>query len=81
MEAMPAYADWSEAYDGPNPLIDAEEEVLRPTLEALPVGRAIDAACGTGRVAAMLAQLGHGVLAVDPSPEMLARCSARCSGR
>ena len=77
MDTMPAYADWSDAYDGPNPLIEAEEAVLRPILEGLPAGRAIDAACGTGRVALLLAKLGHEVLAVDPSREMLAHARGK----
>ena len=38
----------------------------------LPLGVALDAACGTGRHAAYLAQLGHQVIGVDSSPEMLA---------
>jgi ubiquinone/menaquinone biosynthesis C-methylase UbiE len=68
------YAEWSEFYDGPNPLIDAEERVTRPLLERLAgVGtRALDAACGTGRQAAFLDALGGSVYGVDQSLEMLA---------
>jgi hypothetical protein len=53
------YERWAPSYDGPNPLIEAEEPVVRPMLDALPPGRALDAACGTGRHAGYLAGLGH----------------------
>jgi SAM-dependent methyltransferase len=66
------YADWSKTYDLPgNPLIHLEETVLLPLIGALPAGRALDAACGTGRVSAHLAAAGHDVLGVDTTPEML----------
>ncbi|MEV0716261.1 class I SAM-dependent methyltransferase [Asanoa sp. NPDC050611] len=61
-------------YDEPgNPLVDVEEPVVRAILAELPAGRALDAACGTGRHAAFLAAAGHIVVGVDSSPEMLAR--------
>lgn len=66
------YAIWAEDYDAPgNPLIEAEEPVVRPLLDELPIGRVLDAACGTGRHAAYLETLGHEVAGVDGSPEML----------
>lgn len=66
------YAAWSETYDViPNPLIDVEERTLRPLLAELPIGDAIDAACGTGRVTGILSQLGHRVVGIDASEEML----------
>jgi len=46
---------------------------VREILDALPVGVALDAACGTGRHTGYLASLGHRVIGVDSSPEMLAR--------
>ncbi|GIF68354.1 hypothetical protein Ais01nite_63890 [Asanoa ishikariensis] len=46
--------------------------MVRDILAALPTGRALDAACGTGRHAAFLAAGGHTVLGVDSSPDMLA---------
>ena len=68
------YAAWSATYDAPgNALIQLEETVLLPLLDKPPAGRALDAACGTGRVSALLAARGHEVLGVDTSPEMLAR--------
>jgi ubiquinone/menaquinone biosynthesis C-methylase UbiE len=68
------YAAWSKTYDQPgNPLIQLEETVLLPLLASLPAGRALDAACGTGRVTARLAQAGHEVVGIDTTPEMLER--------
>ncbi len=40
-------------------------------------GRALDAACGTGRQAAVLAELGHDLVGVDASPAMLEKARAR----
>ncbi len=72
------YAAWSKTYDAPgNPLIQLEETVLLPLLASLPPGRALDAACGTGRVSARLAAAGHDVLGVDTTAEMLAIARGR----
>jgi SAM-dependent methyltransferase len=66
------YAGWSTTYDRrDNPLIQLEETVLLPLLRALPAGHALDAACGTGRVSAHLADAGQSVVGVDLTPEML----------
>lgn len=65
------YELWAPTYDGPNPLIEAEEPVVRPMLDALPRRRALDAACGTGRHAGYLASLGHDTIGVDSSAAML----------
>lgn len=76
-EARPAstrelYDDWAPFYDKPgNQLLELEEPVVREILDALPVGVALDAACGTGRHAAYLAALGHTIVGVDSSPGML----------
>jgi SAM-dependent methyltransferase len=40
-------------------------------------GVALDATCGTGRLASLLVAGGHRVIGVDGSPEMLARARAR----
>lgn len=67
------YAEWAALYDGPgNPIFTAEEPVVRKILAGYPAGRALDAACGTGRHASYLASLGHEVIGVDCTPEMLA---------
>jgi SAM-dependent methyltransferase len=72
------YEAWSETYDDPgNALIDVEERALRPILAALPVGDAADVACGTGRLSAMLCDLGHRVIGIDPSEAMLDRARAK----
>jgi ubiquinone/menaquinone biosynthesis C-methylase UbiE len=66
------YAEWAPTYDEPgNALLEVEEPLVREIVEALPIGVALDAACGTGRHAAYLASLGHEVIGVDVSREML----------
>jgi len=71
------YARWSESYDaGANPLILIEEPVVQAMLERLPVGDALDAACGTGRHASFLAARGHRIIGVDASREMLDKARA-----
>jgi ubiquinone/menaquinone biosynthesis C-methylase UbiE len=72
-----AYALWSETYDGPNPLISAEEPAVRRLLEGLAAGKAIDLACGTGRWSKALADLGHDVVGIDLTPEMLEIAAAK----
>jgi SAM-dependent methyltransferase len=71
---LEGYARWAPSYDEPgNPLLEVEQPIVREILDGLPVGVALDAACGTGRHTAYLASLGHTVIGVDTSPEMLAR--------
>ncbi|MBD0329558.1 MAG: methyltransferase domain-containing protein [Thermoleophilia bacterium] len=66
------YAQWAPRYDEPgNELLELEQPVVWEILDGLPVGAALDAACGTGRHAARLAALGHRVIGVDATPEML----------
>jgi len=74
------YAEWAGTYDGPNPLIEAEEPRVHTILDRLvaPGRTALDAACGTGRHAAHLAELGAVVTGVDRSPEMLTSHAPRC---
>lgn len=68
------YDRWAPSYDEPgNQLLDLEQPIVREILDGLPIGVALDAACGTGRHAAYLASLGHTVIGVDSSPGMLAR--------
>jgi ubiquinone/menaquinone biosynthesis C-methylase UbiE len=67
-----AYDGWAPVYDGPrNLMLESEQALVWPILEALPVGDALDVACGTGRHAAYLARLGHHVVGVDASPGMI----------
>lgn len=73
MTTQEGYAQWAPFYDEPgNELLEVEQPVVREILDVLPVGVALDAACGTGRHAAHLASLGHTVIGVDATPEMLA---------
>jgi SAM-dependent methyltransferase len=68
------YARWSTTYDAPgNPLVAAEQLAVWELLDGLPPGRALDAACGTGRHAGHLLDRGHAVTGVDQSEDMLAR--------
>jgi SAM-dependent methyltransferase len=72
------YREWAPTYDaGGNQMIDCEQPVVRRFLDGVPVGTALDAACGTGRHSAHLAGLGHRVIGVDQSPEMLELARAR----
>lgn len=65
------YSQWAPVYDGPNPAIAREEPIVREMLEGIAPGDALDAACGTGRHAALLASLGHRVIGVDATEAML----------
>lgn len=66
------YAEWAAVYDAQhNPVVLAEEPVVRDVVAPYPLGDALDAACGTGRHAAHLASAGHNVVGVDATPEML----------
>lgn len=71
------YRIWSESYDGPNSAFDVDEPVVGEILDPLPPGVALDAACGTGRMTALLAGRGHRTVGVDSSPDMLARARER----
>ncbi|MEV0224545.1 class I SAM-dependent methyltransferase [Streptomyces sp. NPDC050704] len=77
VDTVEGYGIWSTTYDGPNPAFDFDEPLVAEIAEALPTGVVLDAACGTGRIAAALAEQGHRVLGVDSSPEMLARARRR----
>jgi SAM-dependent methyltransferase len=75
-EPRAGYRAWSESYDQPgNPIVALEQAAVDAIFDTLPPGRALDAACGTGRHAARLATLGHDVLGIDITPEMLARAA------
>lgn len=77
MDVSSGYRKWSEIYDKvPNLLIDVEEPVVRSLLSQLPTGKALDAACGTGRYSKILNSLGFSVTGMDLSEEMLNKARA-----
>ena len=72
IDTVGGYRHWSKTYDDPgNPLIAVDGPLVREILAGLPPGDALDAACGTGRIAAMLADHGCTVAGIDSSPDML----------
>ena len=75
-----AYAAWAPTYDGPNPLIAAEEPAVRRFLEGIEPGLALDVASGTGRLARLLRALGHEVVALDASDPMIREARRDASG-
>ena len=71
------YAAWSARYDDPgNPIVELEQPIVWSMLDRLTPGRALDAACGTGRHTRQLADRGWTVTGVDLTPEMLDRARA-----
>jgi ubiquinone/menaquinone biosynthesis C-methylase UbiE len=76
-DTVTGYRIWSATYDEFNPLIAVEQGPVRALIDRLPAGRALDAACGTGRWSAYLASRGHRVVGVDTSPDMLDRARAK----
>lgn len=75
------YERWSDTYDDPgNPLIEVEQPVVWSILEQIEPGLALDAACGSGRHTRHLVDLGHEVVGVDGSPEMLEKARASLPG-
>ena len=78
LTTVAGYRDWAEFYDEPgNQLIDLEQPIVREILLGLAPGLALDAACGTGRHAEYLASLGHSVIGVDSSVDMLDKARAK----
>lgn len=76
-----AYDGWAAGYDdGDNDLVAVEQRAVWELLDALPRGVALDAACGTGRHAARLMELGHRVVGVDTSGGMLVQARAKVPG-
>ncbi len=74
LDTGPGYAAWSSTYDDRvNPLLVAEQPAISELLDGIPAGRALDAACGTGRITRLLVERGHDVTGVDASEEMLDR--------
>ncbi len=74
------YTVWAGSYDGPNPAIEGEQPLVHAMLDAIEPGVALDAACGTGRHASKLADLGHRVIGVDATEAMLAIARGKVPG-
>ncbi len=75
------YRAWSESYDEPgNPIIAIEQPAVWSLVDRLPPGRALDAACGTGRHTDHLVARDHVVVGIDLTPEMLERARANVAG-
>jgi len=78
LSTIEGYDAWATTYDDPgNALRDIEQAIVWKIVENLPIGRALDVACGTGRHSVHLAELGHNVVGIDTSPEMLAVARGR----
>ncbi|MCX6725928.1 MAG: class I SAM-dependent methyltransferase [Candidatus Shapirobacteria bacterium] len=66
------YKTWAETYDNiPNLLMEVEGPIVRSVLKKFKPGDALDIACGTGRYSEFLNSLGHKVIGIDLSPDML----------
>lgn len=78
VDTVEGYRAWASTYDQPgNAAFDVDGPVIAGLVDPLPPGVALDAACGTGRYARLLADRGHQVIGVDSSPDMLARARTR----
>lgn len=78
LDARSGYDLWSGRYDEPgNPIVDLEEPAVWSLLDRRPRGRALDAACGTGRHTGHLVDLGHRVTGFDLTRAMLDRVRQR----
>ena len=79
VSTVAAYQQESAGYDANagGGLFAADEPVVAECLSGREPGVALDAACGTGRFAELLAKRGHQVIGVDSSPDMLAHARRR----
>lgn len=76
-----AYAEWASSYDDTgNELLELDLPAIDQILDDLTPGVAIDAGCGTGRLARRLVDRGYSVTGVDSSSAMLARARGRVPG-
>jgi SAM-dependent methyltransferase len=82
MTVREGYAEWSKQYDDePNPLIALEEPLVLELIGDVAGRNVLDAACGTGRYALLLAEAGARVSGMDVSPEMIERARRKASER
>ena len=77
------YSAWASLYDDDgNPLIALEGPAVRSWFGPVAGCRALDLGCGTGRHTEALLDAGaSSVIALDLTPEMLARAIAKLAGR
>jgi SAM-dependent methyltransferase len=74
LPVVDGYDGWAATYDGEdNGCFPMRDTLLMPMLDRLAPGSVLDAACGTGAVAAQLIARGHEVVGVDLSEVMLTR--------
>lgn len=67
------YAEWATSYDlMPNPLMEIVQAIVEDLLADGQPGKALDVACGTGRLTRPMVAAGHDTLGMDCSREMLA---------
>ncbi len=71
-EVEEGYTQWAPVYDAPgNWVVETEQPIMEQLVDGAPRGRALDAACGTGRHAAHLAAAGYDVVGIDTTDAML----------
>jgi len=77
-----SYQQQAPDYDagGGGGLFALDEPIITQWVEGRRAGDALDAACGTGRFAGLLAARGHTVVGVDGSPDMLDQARLRVPG-
>jgi ubiquinone/menaquinone biosynthesis C-methylase UbiE len=81
IDATRGYAAWAPKYDSlSNFILAVEEPVVASLLAGVQPGRALDAACGTGRHSMTLVAHGHDVIGVDQSSEMLELAATKVPG-
>lgn len=77
-EVEDGYTLWAPRYDTmQNAVIDAEGPIVEERVRSMPPGVALDAACGTGRHAALLDRMGWKVIGVDVTHAMLERARTK----
>lgn len=66
------YDQWASEYDAmPNSTIEIDEVNFPKLWAGLPPSRVLEIGCGTGRHTKKLARVGHNILAIDQSAQML----------
>jgi len=78
LDVEDGYTRWAPVYDAPgNFVVETEQPLVEQLVAAAPRGRALDAACGTGRHAEHLAAAGYEVVGVDTTEAMLGHARAK----